>query len=122
MILPINKDTIKSWLEEFGLPVAREAFPVRDANGIPNRVNVPFIVYSDRIDSDGSDLHNFYRTHSLTIELYTEDGDDSDFEQWLFNQNIKYSCDQTYVATEQLYDSIFTLEDDLIEKETESNG
>jgi hypothetical protein len=122
MILPIQTNTIKTWLEGFGLPVAREAFPVRDELGVPNRVNVPFIVFSDRIDADGSDLHNFYRTHSVTIELYTENGDDSDFDAWLYSQNIHYSCDQSYVAAEQLYVSIFSIEDDFIEKETNTNG
>ena len=117
MIQPINTSSIKSWLEGFGLPVAREAFPVRDENGVPNRVNVPFIVFSDRIGADGSDLHNFYRTHSVTVELYTEDGDDSAFEAWLFAQDLKYSCDQNYVNQAQLYCSIFDIEDDFIEKE-----
>lgn len=123
MILPIKYSSIQLWLESFdsSIPVAREAFPVRDENGIPNRVSVPFIVYRDRIEPDGGDITNLMRAHDVTVEYYSEDGDDEVFEHWLYNQNLKYSAEQNYLNTEQLFESIFNF-DTFYEKETRVYG
>lgn len=123
MIIPIKYNSIQQWLESYdsNIPVAREAFPVRDEDGLPNRVNVPFIVFRDYVESDGGDLTNMLRAHSVTIEYYSEDGDDEEFEAWLYRQDLRYSAEQTYVSAEQLFESIFKL-DTFYEKETRVYG
>jgi len=119
MINIINKESVQEWLESYNsaVPVAETAFPPRDANGRPNRVRCPFIVYLDDVTTEGGDFNNMVRFHDLDIEFYTEDGKDSAFTSWLYDTGLHFTRMQSYLPTEQLYMSTYSLEDSLTEKE-----
>lgn len=119
MLPRLNSNSIQEWLEGYNsaIKVAKTAFPPRDSAGKANRINVPFIIYLDDVEPEGGDYNNMARLHDLTIEYYSDDGADSDFEAWLYATGLKYSYDQSYVQQEQLFLSTFSIDEILIEKE-----
>ncbi len=124
MIPRVNAASIQAWLESYSsaVPVAETAFPPRDANGKANRLRVPFIVYIDDIEPEGGDLTNLVKLHSVDIEYYSETGDDSGFTKWLYDLGLKFTRTKTYIQNEQLFLSIYSLNEILIEKETNTDG
>ena len=113
----INFDP-KSWLESYdsAVPVAETAFTPRDEAGRPRRIHSKFIVFHDDQDADGADLSTDYIAHDLTIELYTKDGNDRAFRDWLLRQDIHFQRRLIWLPTEQMFESIFYLTDTVHEK------
>lgn len=108
----------KAWLESFdaAIPVAETAFSPRGSDGRPRRVSAPFIAFFDDYDADGSDLDVEYIEHDLTIEMYTLDGADKPFRNWLLRQKIHFKRRKTWLPSEQMFMSVFYLTDSIFEK------
>lgn len=101
---------IKSWLETAGEPVADTCFPLDE---VPQ---LPYIVFLDTIQRDGGDMQNMMKTHSLTVERYSEINDDNAALEALFDaQAIKYKKEKQWLSDEEYY--MTTYDFDLIERE-----
>lgn len=101
---------IKSWIETAGEPVADTCF-------LPDEVPpLPYIVFLDTIGRGGGDMQNMMRTHSLTVERYSETNDDNIALEALFDeQAIKYKKEKQWLSDEGCYMTIYDF--DLIERE-----
>jgi hypothetical protein len=101
---------IKSWLETVGEPAAETCFP-------PGEVPpLPYVVYLDTVQRGGGDMQNMMKTHSLTVERYSETGDDNTKLEALFDaQAIKYKKEKQWLTDEECYMTIYDF--DLIERE-----
>lgn len=124
MISRIETETVKAWLEQYNsaVPVAETAFPPRDADGRPRDIKIPFIVFLDDVTTDGGDYDNAVRYHDLSIEYYSEDGDDSAFTEWLYDTGLHFTRSLSYIQNEQLFESVFDIDETLFEKEVTSDG
>lgn len=102
---------IKAWLDSAGEPVTETCFPPGEA------VPTPYIVYLDRIERSGADLHNLLRRHSLTVERYCDTSNDNPALEALFDaQAIKYAKEKLWLNDQECYMTIYNLETDLIER------
>lgn len=101
---------IKTWLETAGESVADTCFP-------PGEVPpLPYIVFLDKVERGGGDMHNMMSTHNLTIERYSETVDDNVALETLFDaQAIKYKKDRQWVTDIGCF--LTTYDFDLIERE-----
>ena len=106
MISRIETETVKAWLEQYNsaVPVAETAFPPRDADGRPRDIKIPFIVFLD------------------DVTVYSEDGDDSAFTEWLYDTGLHFTRSLSYIQNEQLFMSVFDIDETLFEKEVTSDG
>lgn len=111
-----NNTGIEAWLSSLNHPVAETAFPPRDATGKVNKITAPFIVYLDKEEVSGSDDENFIISHDLTIEYYTKDKNTSDLRELIINSGLEFTSVTSWLATEQLYMTVFELSDVIIEK------
>lgn len=99
---------IKSWLEQTREPVAKTAFT--------KQMQAPFIVYLDDVRRRGHDFGNTLTAHSVTIEHYTEDGNDASLIKLFEEAGIHYEHEQQWMNKEECFLTIFYLEE-LFEKE-----
>lgn len=101
---------IKAWLETAGEPAADTCFP-------PDEVPpMPFAVFLDTVQRGGGDMQNMIKTHSLTVERYSEIADDNMALEALFDaQAIKYKKEKQWLHDEECYMTIYDF--GLIERE-----
>ena len=99
---------IKSWLEQTGEPVAETAFT--------KQMQAPFIVYLDDTSSRGHDFGNLLTVHNLTIEHYTEDGNDESVVDLIETAGIHYEKERQWLSKEECFLTLFYL-DEILEKE-----
>ena len=103
-------EDIKSWLSAAGEPVAETCFPPGDAPPLP------FIVFLDTVQRGGGDMRNLMKTHSLTVERYSDTSDDNSVLEALFDaEAIKYKKEKQWLNDEECY--MTTYDFDLIERE-----
>lgn len=103
---------IKSWLETAGEPAADTCFPPDEAPSLP------YVIYLDTIQCSGGDMQNMIKTHSLTIERYSETSEDNAALEALFDtEAIKYKKEKQWLHDEECYMTIYDLQNDLIERE-----
>lgn len=98
---------IKSWLEQCGEDVADTAFV--DAH------SYPFVVFIDYQDHGGSDLHNDLTRHDLTVERYSEDGEESQkLKTLIVDKAVHYEYSKQWLSDVQCFEEIYEFE--LIER------
>ena len=106
--------TIIEWLKGIGVPIYETAAGVEeDEDG---NIIYPYLVVSDTKIYEGSDERNMYIRHSLYLYYYTESGTDNRVEKWLNRQNIKFSCDKTYLEEDDAYEIEYAINEDIITK------
>lgn len=95
-------------LKEIGLPYAYSHFAQGEV------VKPPFICYlskeSNNFSADGS---VYFKINEIHIELYTDMKTielEKRIEDVLFNHQIFYNKDETYISDEQLYEVIYIFE------------
>ena len=109
--------TIKEWLKGIGVPISETAAGVeRENEDEDDNIHYPFLVVADIKSYEGSDESNLYIRHSLYLYYYTESGTDNRVEKWLNRQNIKFSCDQTYIEEDDAYEIEYAINEDIITK------
>lgn len=116
--------SIQEWLESFGEPVADTAFSPRDENGNIQSVSVPYIIFLDEIDVDGSDDTNLYSAHDLTIERYSQTGDNKKFDCFLWKSGLKFTrSKKQWLPSEQLFLTVYNITEPIITKNgVDKNG
>jgi hypothetical protein len=101
---------VKTWLESAGEPVEETCFPPGD---VPQ---LPYVVFLDTAERGGGDMRNLMKTHSLTVERYSETNDYNESLEALFDSKaIKFKREQQWVNSIECY--MTTYEFDLIERE-----
>lgn len=101
---------IKSWLETAGELATDTCFLPDEAP------SMPYIVFLDTVQRSGGDMQNMIKTHSLTVERYSETGDDNTKLEELFDsQAIKYKKEKQWLHDEECYMTIYNFE--IIERE-----
>ena len=106
--------SVKDWLLESCVPIAETASGVRHDE--EENLKYPYLVFTDIMNYDGSDEVNLFIRHSLYLYYYTESETDSTIEAWLAAQNIKFSCDKTYLDDDDCYEIEFVINEDIITK------
>jgi hypothetical protein len=84
---------IKTLLETAGEPVADTCFPPGEAPPLP------YVVFLDTTTRGGGDLRNLMTTHDLTVERYSESGDDNPALEAIFDaQSCKYKKEKQWLS------------------------
>ena len=88
--------------------VAYRSFPKKEAP------NLPFICYletgSDNFDADN---YAYFKVKEVAIELYSKEKDlasEEAIEKKLDEIGIPFDKDETYITSEQCYETIYTVE------------
>ena len=103
---------IKKWLETAGEPVAETCFLPDEAPPLP------YIVFLDHTARSGADMRNLIRTHSVTVERYSNTTDDNAALEALFDTcTIKYTKYRQWLKSENCYMTVYDLQSDLYERE-----
>lgn len=96
---------IQAWLEQTGEPVAKTCFLPDDAPLLP------YICYFDNTTAGGEDLKNSLYKHSVTVERYSDSSEYSAaLEKLLNDAAVKYRREQTWIAEEAMYETIYNFE------------
>lgn len=99
---------IAAMMDEIGLPYSYYQFNNNTA------VPPPFICFLyPGIDDVYADNINFQRVTQLNIELYTDNKDfaaEKRVEDVLAAYELSYYKEETYIDTEQLYETLYTME------------
>lgn len=94
---------VKNWLKEgTGLPVANTAFI--------SKVSLPFIVFLEDIETQGSDLDNDIVDKSVTIELYSSTiskSNETKIEKLLNEKSIKYKKSRMWLDDERCFETMY---------------
>ena len=94
---------IKQWLKEgTGLPVANTAFI--------NKVTLPFIVFLEDIETQGSDLNNDLVERTFTVELYSSTISkiiENKIEKLLNEKSIKFKKSRTWLDDEHCFETMY---------------
>lgn len=94
---------VKNWLKEgTGLPVANTAFI--------SKVSLPFIVFLEDIETQGSDLDNDIVDKSVTIELYSSTIskiNEIKIEKLLNEKSIKYKKSRMWLDDERCFETMY---------------
>lgn len=108
--------TIIEWLKGIGVTIYETAAGVEEDEDEDGKIIYPYLVVSDTKIYEGSDESNMYIRHSLYLYYYTESGTDNRVEKWLNRQNIKFSCDKTYLEEDDAYEIEYAINEDIITK------
>lgn len=109
----IDKDfDIKAWLEKAGEPVSNTAW-------IPGyEPDLPYIIYTDTVIRSGGDGINLRTDHILTIERYSEDGDENAALSALIEgAGIPYEHSLTWISGDDFFQEIYDLDEALIARD-----
>lgn len=94
---------VKNWLKEgTGLPVANTAFI--------SKVSLPFIVFLEDIETQGSDLDNDIVDKLVTIELYSSTIskiNEIKIEKLLNEKSIKYKKSRMWLDDERCFETMY---------------
>lgn len=105
--------TIEEWLAGCGVPVAETASGV----GLDeDNLKYPYLVFTDIKSSDGGDEVNFFYRHSVYLYYYSESENDNRIQNWLKSQNIKFSCDKTYIDEDLVYEYEYAINEEIFTK------
>jgi len=107
----MTHEELYALLKSTGLPVAYHHFTGTPDASVPSP---PYIVYlEDGSDAWGSDDQNGIKRTGYLVELYANKKDPESQEkiEALFNaRGIGFSCIETYISTEKLYQAAYTIE------------
>ena len=105
--------TVEEWLANCGVPIADTASGVELDE---DTLKYPFIVFTDIKNYDGADELNLFVRHSVYIYYYSESGNDNRIEAWLNSQNIKFSCDKSFIEEDTAYEYEYAINEDIYTK------
>lgn len=102
---------MKTWLEKAGEPVTETCFPPGDAPPLP------YLVFSDEVDSGGGDMRNLLIKHYLTVERYSETSGYNKALEELFNEaGLKFTREQTWLSDDEMFETIYTIKTPIMER------
>lgn len=100
---------LREKLEESEIAVQYRAFKEGQAPELPYLI---FYVNGND-DSLRADNKNFFKIQDVVLELYTEEKDvelEEKIEEILSNNNIEFEYDETYIETEDMFESIYYIQ------------
>lgn len=100
---------IKSWLETTGYMVEEELFI--------KPPSLPYIIFTEEIDTSGADDKNCIADRKISIELYSEEINkvaEQAIENLLNEKSIQYSKSRVWLNEEMMFETIYGF--NLIEK------